>query len=79
MWNETGRFFSDEDDAVAAMAAITESDFGPREWYTNYGRKNAGPRLARFLGVVAGDDETAGIESAHFLSPRDFKGMPRRR
>lgn len=55
---ETGRFFSDELDVVAAVrAALTES-FAPHQWFdTFYGPQRAGRRLADFLReILAGRD-----------------------
>ena len=72
----TGRFFTDEFDVVEAMESIRSGSLNPREWFcANYGRANAGPRLAAFLRLLAPDDPRAAeLESASFYSPRDLSG-----
>jgi len=75
----TGRFFTDEHDVLGAMAEIRSSSFEPATWYrANYGRANAGPRLAAFLnGLADGTRATATLETAWFYTPREWKGaMP---
>ena len=75
----TGRFFTDESDAVDAVLALRSNHVAPREWYVaNHGTRNAGPRLAGFLRQLAEQQgRNADWERASFYSPRDWGSPPR--
>jgi hypothetical protein len=51
---ETGVFFRDEADAVAAITTVLTGSYEPKAWYAaNYGPQQSGQRLAGFLREVA--------------------------
>ncbi len=76
---ESGRFFRTEDDALDAMTEVLAGSFSPRDWYcSNYGRSNAGRRLAAFIGEIAGSERFSDVEIAYFYSPRDYDSIPPR-
>jgi hypothetical protein len=75
----TGRFFTDEHDAVDGFISLRSNHVSPREWYVaNHGAKHAGPRLAEFLRLLAASEgRTTAWESASFYSPRDWGKLPK--
>src|SRR5262249_51167921 len=74
----TGRFFKDESDAVDALISLRSGQVAPREWYlANHGTRNAGPRLAEFLRLLAArHGRKAEWRRASFYSPRDWGRPP---
>jgi hypothetical protein len=78
--DSTGRFFTDECDALDAMASLLSDHFEPREWYRErYGIRHAAPRLADFLRELAiTQGRAVEWHAASFYSPRDWNGVPPR-
>jgi hypothetical protein len=78
----TGRFFDGPDDAMAGAAEVLSNEaLTPLDYYNdNYGRANAGARLADFLRLVSEGADAADVEQANFYSPRNHGlRLPKRR